>query len=49
MSVEITLIDQPLAYLEEDVQCPVITPNSLLFSRPNYLLEPPTHLIQDLD
>ena len=48
MSVEITLNDHPLVYLE-DVQCPVITLNSLLFLRPNHLLEPLVHLIEDLD
>ena len=49
LSVEISLNDRPLGYVEEDVQYPTITPNSFLFLRPNYLLEPPAHLVEDND
>lgn len=38
LSVEITLNDRPLGYVEDDVQYPVMTPNSLLFVRPSHLL-----------
>ncbi len=31
LSVETTLNDRPLGYVEEDIQSTVITPNSLLF------------------
>ena len=49
LSVETTLNDRPLGYVEEDIQSTVITPNSLLFLRPNQLLEPSHHLIENKD
>ena len=50
LSVETTLNDRPLGYVEEeDVQSTVITPNSLLFLRANQLLEPSHHLIENKD
>ena len=50
VSVETTLNDRPLGYVEEeDVQSTVITPNSLLFLRANQLLEPSHHLIENKD
>ena len=49
LSVETTLNDRPLGYVEEDIQSMVMTPNSLLFLRPNQLLEPSHHLVEDKD
>ena len=50
LSVETTLNDRPLGYVEEeDVQSTVITPNSLMFLRKNQLLEPSHHLIKNKD
>ena len=50
LSVETTLNDRPLGYVEEeDVQSTVITPNSLLFLRANQLFEPFHHLIENKD
>ena len=37
LDVEVALNNQPLSYVEEDVQLPVLTPNMLQFSRPNLL------------
>ena len=47
LSVETTLNDRPLGYVEEDIQTTVITPNSLLFLQPNQLLEPSHHVIEN--
>ena len=49
LSVEITLNDRPLGYVEDDVQYPVMTPNSLLFVRPSHLLQPQPHLVENTD
>ena len=48
-SVEVTLNDRPLGYVDDDVQQPLITPNSLLFVRPSHLLEPQNHQYEDVD
>ena len=39
LDVEVALNNRPLSYVEEDVQLPVLTPNALLFGRPNQLPE----------
>ena len=45
LDVEITLNNRPLTYMEEDVQLPPLTPNSLLFINTNVLPElAPYHL-----
>ena len=49
LSIETTLNDRPLGYVEEDIQTTVITPNSLLFLQPNQLLEPSHHAIENKD
>ena len=49
LSVETTLNDRPLGYVEDDIQTTVITPNSLLFLQPNQLLEPSHHVIENKD
>ena len=49
LSVETTLNDRPLGYVEKDIQTTVITPNSLLFLQPNQLLEPSHHVIENKD
>ena len=36
LDVEVTLNNRPLSYLEEDVQLPTLTPNSLLFLIPTF-------------
>ena len=48
LSVETTLNDRPLGYVEEDIQTTVITPNSLLFLLLNQLLEL-YHVIENKD
>ena len=37
--VELTLNNRPLSYVEDDVQLPVLTPNSMLFANSNVLPE----------
>ena len=45
LDVEIALNNRPLCYVEDDIQLPVLTPNSLLFPRLNQQRElKPHHL-----
>lgn len=45
LDIEVTMNNRPLCYLEEDVQLPTLTPNSLLFLNSNILPElQPYHL-----
>ena len=46
MNIEITLSNQPLMYVEEDVQMPVLIPNTLLYGQP--LLLPEEDLYKDV-
>ena len=34
LDIEVTLNNQPLMYVEEDIQMPVLTPNTLLYGQP---------------
>lgn len=49
LDVEVTLNNRPLSYVEEDVQLPLLTPNSLQFCRPNVLPEQRGHRIENPD
>ena len=49
LDVEITLNNRPLGYMEDDVELPVLTPNSLLFGEPNILPEMDPSGIEDAD
>lgn len=51
LDVEIAINDRPLRYLEDDVELPVLTPNSMLHLglRPNQIPELNSHQIQDPD
>jgi hypothetical protein len=49
LDVEVTLNNRPLSYVEEDVQLPLLTPNTLQFGRPNILPEQPEHQIENPD
>ena len=39
LDVEVAMNNRPLSYLEEDIQEPVLTPNSMLQIKPSYLPE----------
>ena len=39
LDVEVAMNNRPLSYLEEDIQAPVLTPNSMLQINPSYLPE----------
>ena len=39
LDIEVALNNRPLIYVEDDPQLPVLTPNSLLFGKPNILPE----------
>ena len=45
MDIEATLNNRPLMYVEEDIQMPVLTPNTLLYGQP--LLVPEEDLDED--
>ena len=37
LDAEIALNNRPLSYVEEDIQLPVLTPQSMMFGQPNLL------------
>ena len=43
LDVEVSFNNRPLSYVEDDVQLPVLTPNTLLFGRSNVLPETAPH------
>eukprot|EP00795_Rhopilema_esculentum_P000506 gene506-10185_t len=49
LDVEITLNNRPLSYIEDDVQMPLLTPNMMLLSHQNALLESEVCRVQDRD
>ena len=49
LDVEITLNNRPLGYMEDHVELPVLTPNSLLSGQPNILPEMDPSGIEDAD
>ena len=46
LDIEVTLNNQPLMYVEEDIKMPVLTPNTLLYGQP--LLVPEEDLDEDV-
>lgn len=49
LDVEISLNDQPLSYVEDDVALPIFTPNSMMFPPTNILPDLEPHHIADAD
>ena len=49
IDVEITLNNRPLSYVEDDLQLPLLTPNSMLFANSNLLPELQPHHIESAD
>lgn len=49
IDVEVAINSRPLDYVEDDVQVPLLTPNSLLFLQPNQIPELEAHRIQEPD
>lgn len=47
LDVEVALNNQPLSYLEDDIQMPLLTPNAMLHLRPNYVPELETHHVPE--
>ncbi|XP_028419027.1 uncharacterized protein LOC114544609 [Dendronephthya gigantea] len=47
LDIEVTLNNRPLGYVDEDIQQPVLTPNSMLQINPNSLPELEAHRIED--
>ncbi|CAB4037018.1 Gag-Pol poly, partial [Paramuricea clavata] len=48
LDVEVVLNNRPLQYVEDDVQRPILTPNSLLFVGSNAIPELQAHYLEDL-
>lgn len=44
IDTEISMNNRPLCYVEDDVQLPLLTPNSILFLNANYMPELKTHV-----
>ena len=49
LNLEVALNNQPLSYVEEDVQLSLLTPNALQFGHPSLLPEKEDHHIEDRD
>ena len=49
LDVEVALNNRPLSYVEDDVQLPILTPNSLMFNRPNQIPTQDYHDIEEVD
>ena len=49
LDVEIVLNNRPLCHLEDDIQLPMLTPNSSLFLRSNQLPELEPHHLEEVD
>ena len=49
LEVEVALNNRPLSYVEEDIQYPVLTPNSLLYGRTNLLPKLEPHRVERQD
>ena len=49
LDVETHINRRPLAYVEDDVELPLLTPQTFLYQRNTQLTEQPTHQINDLD
>ena len=47
LDVEIALNNRPLSYVEDDIQLPVLTPNSMMFEQSNLLPEEDIESIED--
>ena len=49
LDVEIALNNRPLSYVEDDIQLPVLTPNSMMFEQSNLLPEEDIESIEDIN
>ena len=49
LDAEIALNNHPLSYIEEDVQLPVLTPQSMMFGQPNLLSKEDVDSVKDKD
>ena len=47
LDIEIAMNNHPLCYLEDDVQLPVLTPNTMLHTQPTYVPEMEKNHIED--
>jgi hypothetical protein len=49
LDVEVCLNDRPLSYVEDDLQFPVLTPNTLMFHQTNAIPEAQPHHCEEID
>ena len=49
LDVEVTLNNRPLSYVEDDIELPILTPNSLLYGRANVVPELEPQRIVSID
>ena len=45
LDVEINMTNRPLTYIEEDIQCPILTPNSMILGRDTKMID--RNMIED--
>ncbi|XP_028419006.1 uncharacterized protein LOC114544621 [Dendronephthya gigantea] len=49
LDIEVCLNDRPLSYVEEDLQFPILTPNTLIFHQTNTIPEAQPHHCEEFD
>jgi hypothetical protein len=49
LDIQLVLNNRPLSYCEDDIQLPVLTPNMMIFGKPNYLMELSPEDIEERD
>ena len=49
LDVESTLNNRPLGYVEDDIDMPVLTPNTMILGQDNFSLDPSNEEIEDAD
>ena len=47
IDIEITMNNRPLSYVEDDVELPILTPNSIVHMNPTYIRELENHRIPE--
>lgn len=49
LDIDVSFNDRPLSYVEDDVEFPILPPDTLMFQRPNAMLEEQPHHYEGID
>lgn len=49
LDIEVSLNNRPLSYVEDDIQLPLLTPNTLMLNRPNNIPTQDYHEVEEQD